>query len=383
MKHFSVTPALAFALGCAICASPAFAAQTRISLDVRDADLFDVLRLVSMESGLNIVADGSVKHDRVTLRLQDVGVERALSILAQAYDLQVRREDGITFVGSTTSASGHYLGGSPATLIALRYARSADAVKQLAGVLPERSYALDERQNAILVNGTSRTIATARSFLHALDVPAPQIMFEVRVVDLMVSGNSDIGVLYAGSGTNDGPGSVAWAFKNKTIPIQAQLNALITKNRAKVLATPRLATLNNKEASLLVGQSYPISNTVTIGSTTSADVRFVDIGVRLRLTPTIGADGSIVAELHPEYSAFAGTTQQGNPIIANRKIDTTLRIEKDETIVLGGLIQETDRETIRKLPLLGDLPILGPVFRSRGRGHEKDDIVFLITPHVI
>jgi protein transport protein HofQ/type IV pilus assembly protein PilQ len=381
MKRLSV--ALALALACAVCAPSAFAAQARISLDVRDADLFDVLRLVSMESGLNIVADGSVKHDRVTLRLQDVGVERVLSILAQAYDLQVRREDGITFVGSTTSASGHYLGGAPATLIALRYARSADAVKQLAGVLPERSYALDERQNAILVNGTSRTIATARSFLHALDVPAPQIMFEVRVVDLTVSDNSDIGVLYAGSGTNDGPGSVAWAFKNKTIPIQAQLNALVTQNRAKVLATPRLATLNNKEASLLVGQSYPISNTVTVGTTTSSDVKFVDIGVRLRLTPTIGADGSIVAELHPEYSAFSGSSPQGNPIISNRKIDTTLRIEKDETIVLGGLIQETDRDTIRKLPLLGDLPIIGPVFRNRERGHEKDDIVFLITPHVI
>jgi type II secretory pathway component GspD/PulD (secretin) len=375
--------ALAFALAYALCSAAAFAGESLISLDVRDADLVDVLRLVSVESGLNIVADGSVKHDRVTLRLQDVSVERALAVLAQAYDLRVRRDDGITFVGSASSDGGRYLGGAPATLIPLRYARSIDAVKQLAGALPDKSYTVDERQNAILVHGSAGTVATARSLLHALDVPAPQIMFEVRVVDLTINDSSEIGVLYSGTGTSDGPGSVAWAFKNKTIPIQAQLNALITKNRAKVLATPRLATLNNKEASLLVGQSYPISNTVTIGSTTSADVRFVDIGVRLRLTPTIGADGSIVAELHPEYSAFAGTTQQGNPIIANRKIDTTLRIEKDETIVLGGLIQETDRETIRKLPLLGDLPILGPVFRSRGRGHEKDDIVFLITPHVI
>ncbi len=375
--------ALAFALAYALCSPAAFAGESLISLDVRDADLVDVLRLVSVESGLNIVADGSVKHDRVTLRLQDVSVERALAVLAQAYDLHVRRDDGITFVGSASSDGGRYLGGAPATLIPLRYARSIDAVKQLAGALPDKSYTVDERQNAILVHGSAGTVATARSLLHALDVPAPQIMFEVRVVDLTINDSSEIGVLYSGTGTSDGPGSVAWAFKNKTIPIQAQLNALITKNRAKVLATPRLATLNNKEASLLVGQSYPISNTVTIGSTTSADVRFVDIGVRLRLTPTIGADGSIVAELHPEYSAFAGTTQQGNPIIANRKIDTTLRIEKDETIVLGGLIQETDRETIRKLPLLGDLPILGPVFRSRGRGHEKDDIVFLITPHVI
>lgn len=378
MRHVPI--ALAFAL--ALCAAPA-AAEDRISLDVRDADLVDVLRLVSVESGLNIVADGSVKHDRVTVRLRDVGVQHVLAILAQAYDLQLRREDGITFVGSTTSAAGNYLGGAPATLIKLRYARSSDAVKQLAGVLPEKSYTPDERQNAILVHGTARTVATARSFLSAFDVPAPQIMFEVRVVDLAVTDTSDIGILYSGTGPSDGPGTAAWAFKSKTIPIQAQLNALVARNRAKVLATPRLATLNNKEASLLVGQSYPISNTVTVGSTTSSDVKFVDVGVRLRLTPTIGVDGSIVAELHPEYSAILGSTPQGNPIIASRRIDTTLRIEKDETIVIGGLIQETDRETIRKLPLLGNLPILGPVFRNRERGHEKDDVVFLITPHVI
>jgi protein transport protein HofQ/type IV pilus assembly protein PilQ len=363
-------------------APPALAEQ-QISLDIRDTDVVDVLRLLSLESGLNIVADSSLKHERVTLRLQNVGIDRVLTVLAQAYDLRVRRDDGITIVGSTTSPTGHYVGGAPAARIALRYARSTDAVKQLAGVLPDKSYTVDERQNAILVAGNKETLATARSFLQALDVPAPQIMFEVRVVDLSVSDGSDIGVLYGGTGPGDGPGSAAWAFKNKTIPIQAELDALITQNRAKVLATPRLATLNNKEASLLVGQSYPISNTVTAGSTTSADVKFVDIGVRLRLTPTIGADGSIVAELHPEYSAFFGLSPQGNPIIANRKIDTTLRIEKDETIVLGGLIQETDRETIRKLPLLGDLPILGPVFRNREHGRERDDIVFLITPHVI
>jgi protein transport protein HofQ/type IV pilus assembly protein PilQ len=246
----------ALALVGVLFASPALADSGRISLDVRDADLVDVLRLVATESSLNIVADGSIKHERVTLRLQNIEVERVLLVLAQAYDLQIRREAGITIVGSTTSATGRYLGGAPATLIRLKYARSGEALKQLAGVLPEKSYTVDERQNAILVHGSARTVATARSFLAALDVPTPQIMFEVRVVDLVITENSDIGVLY--SGPNQPPGTAIWTSTNKTIPIQAQLSALITQNRAKILATPRLATLNNKEASLLVGQSYPI-----------------------------------------------------------------------------------------------------------------------------
>jgi len=154
----------------------------------------------------------------------------------------------------------------------------------------------------------------------------------------------------------------------------------VSKGNARVLATPRLVSLNNHEASLLIGQTYPIIYyDIRSGN---QQLQTIDIGVKLRMTPTIGADGSIIAELHPEYSEITGF-QQSYPIIANRKLDSTLRVSDGETIVLGGLLREISSETITKLPLLGDIPILGEIFKNRQRSAERDEIVFLITPHIV
>jgi type IV pilus assembly protein PilQ len=162
--------------------------------------------------------------------------------------------------------------------------------------------------------------------------------------------------------------------------VNAQINTLVQRGRASILAEPRVATLNNHEASLLVGEQYPV---VTVNQQTGyPSVQTIDVGVRLRLTPTIGAEGSITAELHPEFSQIIGFNN-GFPIIANRKVDATLRVHDGETIVLGGLFQDIDSDTVTKLPFLGDLPVLGGVFRNRQRSHTKDEIVFFITPRIL
>jgi type II secretory pathway component GspD/PulD (secretin) len=139
-------------------------------------------------------------------------------------------------------------------------------------------------------------------------------------------------------------------------------------------------TLNNKEADLLIGQTYPvIYYDARLGG---QQVQFVDIGVKLRLTPTIGPDGSVTAEMHPEYSAIQGFVG-GYPVIANRRVDSTLRVNDNQTIVLGGLMREIDSQTLTKLPGLADIPIIGKIFQNKQRTHQRDEVVFLITPHVI
>jgi Bacterial type II and III secretion system protein/Type II/IV secretion system protein len=108
----------------------------------------------------------------------------------------------------------------------------------------------------------------------------------------------------------------------------------------------------------------------------------VNVGVQLRVTPTIGDDGGITAEFHPEYSEIIGFNASF-PIIANRKVDATLRVRDGETIVLGGLFQDTSSETISKLPFLGDIPILGQFFKNKATARQRDEVVFLITPHIL
>jgi type II secretory pathway component GspD/PulD (secretin) len=140
-------------------------------------------------------------------------------------------------------------------------------------------------------------------------------------------------------------------------------------------------TLNNKEADLQIGETYPIVySTSVLGG---QNVQYVDVGVHLRLTPTIGSDGSVTADLHPEYSEFMGFTPTGYPIVSNRKIDSSLRVRDGQAIVLGGLIRDASNETVSKVPGLGDIPLVGGLFRNRQTNHERDEIVFLITPHVL
>jgi general secretion pathway protein D len=438
----------------AFTAAPA-RADDRITVDARATDIADVIRLIGLQSGLNVVADGSIKPQRITFRLRDVTSEVALQTLAQAYNLQTHRTGDVILVGDAAAMNRRYGDGSDdasprteifaltrakpeeiaATLLAalpvgtiavadkrtasvvvtggvatierarrlvtaldaggygsggiidsttveLHNARPSDAVKALHGALPDGALVPDDRGNLVVITGTSEVIATARSLLASLDAPGRQVMFEVRVADVKpVDDSSNVGLEFGGVTYGTGAqGQFPYTLTKSSIVVNAQINALVQTGRAQILATPRIATVNNKEASILVGEQYPV---VSVNQQTGfPSVQTIDVGVRLRLTPTIGSDGTITADVHPEYSQIIGFNANF-PVIANRKVDSTLRVRDGETIVLGGLFQDISSETVTKLPLLGDLPALGTFFRNKQRTHSHDEVVFFITPRLI
>jgi type II secretory pathway component GspD/PulD (secretin) len=445
-------PLLALAL--ALRALPA-CGQGLISVDARDTDLGDVIRLIAVQSGLNIVADASVRSRRVTFRLHGVTVDTALDTLAQAYDLQTHRDGNIVLVGDTAAMNRRYSDGSAASaprteiftltravpndvaaalLAALppgtvavpdkrtgsvivtagaltiararllvgtldgpvsasiasagsatlifRYAKPSDVAKGLKAAFPDAAVIVDDRSNTLVITGRGEILEAARLLATDIDRPGQQVMFEVRVTEIKpIDDSANVGIQFGGSGFGVGAiGQVPYTLAKSSIVINAQINALVQTGHAEILATPRIATLNNHEASLLVGETYPI---VTVNQQTGfPSVTNVDIGVQLRVTPTIGNDGDITAEIHPEFSDVIGSNN-GFPIIANRKVDATLRVRDGETIVLGGLFEETSSETITKLPFLGDIPVLGRFFKNKATSHQRDELVFLITPHIL
>ncbi len=273
---------------------------------------------------------------------------------------------------------------SPAKTYRLHYIRTDEAIKELKVLAPDGVYVPDDQHNSVVVSGSEAVQSAAIHLFETLDRPSPQVMFEVKVADVTPQNNdTNIGFEWGGSDLQgrSTAGSTTYAFTGGSIPVNVRLNALISEGHAQILATPKLVTINNKEADLLIGQTYPvIYNTSVLGG---QNVQFVDIGVKLRLTPTIGPDGVVTAELHPEYSELLGLTTTGYPIIANRKIDSTLRVADSETIVLGGLLRDVDNQTLERVPGLSSIPILGEFFKNRITHHERDEIVFLITPHVI
>jgi type II secretory pathway component GspD/PulD (secretin) len=436
-------------------AHPAAARGERFTLDARDVELADLIRLLGARTGQNVVADGSVKPQRVTLRLREVTFEEALVTLTGAFGLQTHRDGRVVLVGdagsmnrrfpgdaaaggsqthvfalhharpddllvplqtalppgtvvvadkrtgvlvvtgsTTTVARARRLietfdaplygagGTAPAEAIALRNVRAGEAVKALRTAVPDGVLLAEERRNAVIVAGNDEVRATVRALLHDLDAPGRQVMIEIRVADVQpVNDTTNVGVQFGGAGFGTGAlGQFPYTLTKSALAVNAQIDTLVQRGRASILAEPRIATLNNREASLLIGEQYPV---VTVNQQTGfPSVQTIDVGVRLRLTPTIGADGSITADLHPEYSQIIGFNANF-PIVANRKVDATLRVRDGETIVLGGLFQDVDSETVTKFPILGDLPILGTFFRNRQTTHNKDEVVFFITPHIM
>jgi type II secretory pathway component GspD/PulD (secretin) len=448
VKLLTIVTLAALLLGPAL---PAAAQSDRFTFEASDVELADAIRLLGAEAGRNVVADGSIRPQRVRIRLTDVSFEEALATLATAYSLQSHRDGRILIVGdaasmnrrfpddgtpggtltrvfpllhaypdeliaplqnalpqgtlvvgdkrtgtvvvtgsATTIARARQLvaaldaptGINPTLMIPLHNLRASDALKALKGAVPEGALFADDRQNVVVVSGNAELQAIVQTILQGLDAPGRQVMFEVRVADLEPTNDTDnVGIEFGGAGFGTGAqGQFPYTLVRGAVVVNAQINALVQRGHASILAQPRVATLNNHEAALLVGEQYPV---VTVNQQTGyPTVQTIDVGVRLHLTPTIGADGSITAEVHPEFSQIIGFNNN-YPIIANRKVDATLRVRDGETIVLGGLFQDIDSDTVTKLPFLGDLPVLGGVFRNRQRNHTKDEVVFFITPHIL
>ncbi len=446
----------ACALCCLICllavSSPSRAA--RFSIDVRDATVAEVLALLAAESDSNIIADSSIRPDKVTLRLANVSAEEALAVIVESQQLAIHRIGSIIIVGTAETMNRRYSSGSagietavlnlfrsdavatakelqdvlpPGTAIVpdklsgkivisadpssvararrlvaaldasesrgplsktvhvyrLRYARSADMAAALKAVIPEGSLVDDSAQNAVLITGDAALQNTAARFVESMDVASDQVLFEVRVADVRpINEQSDVGIQLGGYDLNGQAvaGAAGYAFARNALAINARLNALVRSGHAEILATPKLLTLNNHEANLLIGETYPV--TYFDSRSGGQQVQFVDIGVKLRLTPSIGSDGSVTADMHPEYSAIEGFVG-GYPVLTSRKVDSRLRVHDGETIVLGGLLRDIDSESVTRVPGLSSIPVLGKFFQDRQRTHQRDEVVFLITPHVL
>jgi len=162
--------------------------------------------------------------------------------------------------------------------------------------------------------------------------------------------------------------------------VNGSLNLLIQRGQAQVLARPHVTGANSQESDLIIGQTSPILAPVNSTNGTQ-NFTTVDTGVVVRLTPMVAANAASV-KMHLEYSAISGYVSTF-PQIQKRSLDTVESLSDDESIIVGGLYQDVSAETLTKLPFLGDLPLFGPIFRNRQKSKERDQIAFIITPHIV
>jgi len=268
----------------------------------------------------------------------------------------------------------------------------------VAAAVPGVRVAVDPRTNGLLITGTTAQHEEVVKVLGTLDVKIPQVVIQVSVVEVNTTVVRTLGLFNATTGTAS-PGGVGFgnvfldsASRRLTFSLvdstllNFNLQALVTEGKARILTAPRIATLDGNKATIQLAQRVPIFSQTTTGGTTTVTVSYIDVGVKLVTTPRVNTDNLITLALTPEVSSlgtqenFLGTSAFR---VNTRNADTTLSVADGRTIVLGGLIDRTERTSVQKVPLLGDIPILGELFRTTDTNAAETELIFLITPQIV
>jgi type II secretory pathway component GspD/PulD (secretin) len=262
------------------------------------------------------------------------------------------------------------------------------AVETISRAIPNIIAVKNDDSNSIIIRGGPDDLKDAQKIISSLDKRIPQILIEGKVVEVSQSGLSDIGVIWGKE-----QGSFKFSIDKNTGGISQSdnvlgtINALIASGKASILANPKITALDGKEAEINIGSRIPYA--VPAGSTSTSTqwtVQYIDAGVNLKILSNVASDGTIVSTIRPEVSNVSEwrTTSAGEfPVISTRNASVTVRIRDGETLVIGGLINESDRENISRIPVLSEIPVFGQLFQRKVNERSKSDVIFLITPHLM
>jgi type II secretory pathway component GspD/PulD (secretin) len=280
--------------------------------------------------------------------------------------------------------------GSSSLVIHLNYLKP-DQVKSLIGTLmPDNRVRVEIINNKLAMFGGDEECKQIKAIVDKLDVPSPQVMFEAQAVEISRNDVKNLGIdwgvvtaLPTAAATDGNSFRISFGNSGYGLNLQATINHLIENKKGRLLASPRLAALDGQTATILIGDKLAVESTQIVSGSTMTSVNYVDVGIKLEVTPTIHDDGTITTHIKPEVSNKTDTSKSGNPNIRTRQVDTTLRVKSGETIVLGGLMQTQETIDAFKTPILGDIPLIGHLFRSKSTEKSSTELIILITPKII
>ena len=259
----------------------------------------------------------------------------------------------------------------------LRYARPSTAAKVITEQVKDIKVSSDDTLNTIIVTGTPDQHERVRAILQTLDRPLPQILVEAEVFSVQDSVEKTLGIdwsINAQYTISLAPGSL------DPFEIVARLQVAARNGKAKVLSRPRVLTVSGEQATITVGDQVPVLGRDQQGNTVV--IQTVNAGMRLQVTPRILPDGNVELQLAAEANTLSGFVDNF-PIISQRSVQTRLSIRDGTPVIIGGLIGENRSTTTTKLPFLGDLPILGALFRTTTDRAERVELVIVVTPRVV
>lgn len=360
-----------------------------ISIRAVRADIHELMGAIARESGLAVAVDDAVDR-KVSLNLQDVPPDSAVRTIGTAYGLALAPINGILMLSEGVPSDLATYRASSTQSFRIQNSQ-ADAISGLLPNFLSQYVKTNAEQNAIVVTAPAQILTKIGTDLKRVDVPSPQIAIEAIAVELSDTSDLDIGLRFGNPNPGDyasldvGGGTLSYNTIG-TLPrtFDASLRALELKGRARVRARPQMVVVNGATANLFIGSQRFILTQFNQSGLTQNRIQPVDVGVKLSVTPLTGGNGEITARVAPEVSNITELDLQSSlPVLSTRRSETTVRVKDGETIAIGGLTLDQEQSRRGKIPFLGDLPLLGRLFRSRKDTKVKTELVVFVTPRIV
>ena len=417
--------------------------RKRITIDLRDADIQNVLRMIADEGNINIVAGDGVDGN-VTLRLRSVPLDDALVVILRSQNLGWEQQGSIIRVAPIEQFNDAYerelerlsdawmLEPLNVRILALGYADATTVSNLVRGVISSRGWvSVDQRNNSLIVTDVEANLDVAEALVDRVDTQTPQVLIEARIVETNdqfrrqlgiqwgfdfiadqslgnatgllfpstfgVAGGADDGQspnagasstpnwavnLPVAAGTGAG-GAVGFTFGSlsQAFNLNLRLSAAEDTGSIKIISAPRIMTLDNQPASITSGVSVPVS----VVSAAGAQTQFVDATLQLNVTPRVTPDGNVfltvgITKNEPD---FENTGARGDPSIVRREASTQLLVRDGDTTVIGGIFTRNAGLSTSRVPFFGSLPVIGPLFRNQSQTDNRTELLVFITPRIV
>ena len=417
--------------------------RTRISIDLRQADIQNVLRLLAKKGGVNVVAGEGVKGE-VTIRLRSVPLDEVFLTVLQARKLGFEKRGNVIRVAPQSTLQAEQARRAEARkaranqqplevfLMPVNYADAKEMEEQVATLLSSRgAVTIDKRTNTLIIKDIPENLAPVRALVESLDTQVPQVLIEARIVETNDTFVQALGIQWGGdttfsqangnptglvfpgvlglaggatdaqaptAGTSSTPnfavnlptavgtgsgGSLGLTMGSVggAVNLNLRLTALEAAGHAKIVSSPKILTLDNQSATISQGTSIPIS----VVSAAGVQTVFVDATLELKVTPHVTPDGNIQLEVSASKNEpdFQNTGARGDPTIIRKQAETELLIKDGDTTVIGGIYTRNSGSSISAVPFFHKIPILGFFFRTESESERRTELLIFITPKIV
>ncbi|KAF0134141.1 MAG: type IV pilus assembly protein PilQ [Candidatus Saganbacteria bacterium] len=357
-----------------------------LTFKLKKAEIGSVLQIFAKYIGCNIVAGDDVSGE-VTFSFNNVKPREGLEAIlrAKGYDWF---QEGETLVVTAKNTVRTY---------SLEYANAAE-VRDALSFLAESgdSISVNTSYNALIVKASTKNISRIEKAIRDLDTPPMQVMVEARMIEVNYGDGGSIGldVKYTNpknandvaqtkgfAGRPTDTGAMGMYTQVLSGNYEGYLSALLAKTNYNLVAAPRIATINHKPASILIGSKIGYRTAVITTTGTVYQVNFLTTGTNLEITPHVGSEGFIRMKIYPKVSE--GTVVQDLPTENVTETNSEVLVKDGQTVVIGGLTKSAETQTDYGIPFLMDIPIIGGIFRKSTIINEKRELLVFITPHIL